>query len=211
MGQRGRKGAAMAPARTAFPELTTTRLRLRQFEPRDVDGLHACFGDADAMRYWTFPACKTKAETERWVRILAKTSNPHEYLAWAVADKRADRCIGMVIYHHREVRNHRLEIGYILGRAQRGRGLMTEALQALLAYCFEQLGVHRVDALIHPDNVPSIRLAERLGFRLEGGPVRDYWRVGDAYASVMVYGLIAGEEAWARVPRAAAVARRGRR
>jgi len=37
-----------------------------------------------------------------------------------VADKRSDRCIGMVIYHHREARNHRLEIGYILAKPQRG-------------------------------------------------------------------------------------------
>ena len=188
----------MAPASKAFPELLTTRLRLRRFEPRDVDGLHACFGDPDAMRYWTFPACNTKTETARWVRILGKTTSPHEYLAWSVADKRSDRCIGMVIYHHREARNHRLEIGYILAKAQRGRGLMAEALQAMLAHCFEKLGVHRVDALIHPDNAASMRLAERLGFRPEGGPLRDFWRVGDRYASVMVYGLIQGEEAWAK-------------
>jgi ribosomal-protein-alanine N-acetyltransferase len=201
----------MAPATKAFPELVTSRLRLRQFESRDVDGLHGCFGDADAMRYWTFPACATRTETARWVRILAKTSSPHEYLAWAVADKRSDRCIGTVLYHHREARNHRLEIGYILAKAQRGRGLMGEALQAQLTYCFDQLGVHRVEAMIHPDNTPSLRLAERLGFRPEGGPLRDFWRVGDRYASVMVYGLIHGEEAWAKAPPATAAVRRGRR
>ena len=53
--------------------------------------------------------------------------------------------------------------------------------------------MHRVEALIHPDNAASIRLAERLGFRYEGGPLRDYWRVGDGYMSVMVYALLAGE------------------
>jgi ribosomal-protein-alanine N-acetyltransferase len=70
---------------------------------------------------------------------------------------------------------------------------MTEAMQALLAYYFEELAVHRVQALIHPENTASIRLAERLGFRCEGGPLRDYWRVGETYASVMMYGLLAGE------------------
>jgi [ribosomal protein S5]-alanine N-acetyltransferase len=199
----------MATASKPFPELLTTRLRLRRFEPRDVDGLHTCFGDPEAMRYWTFPACSTKTETARWVRILGKTTSPHEYLAWAVADKRSDRCIGMAIYHHREARNHRLEIGYILAKAQRGRGLMAEALQALLTHCFEKLGVHRVDALIHPDNAASMRLVESLGFRPEGGPLRDFWRVGDRYASVMVYGLIQGDEAWAK-PRPT-TARRGER
>ena len=99
----------------------------------------------------------------------------------------------MVNYHHREAQNRRLEVGYILAPANQGRGLMTEAMQALLAYCFEELDVHRVQALIHPDNAASIALAKRLGFRCEGGPLRDYWRVGEAYMSVMMYALLAGK------------------
>lgn len=186
----------MAPANRMFPELVTARLRLRRFEPKDVDGLHACFGDPDAMRFWTFPASATTKETARWVKILAKTSSPYTTLAWAVADRRSDHCIGMVIYHHREARNHRLEIGYFLTKARRGLGLMDEALQAVITHCFEQLDVHRVEAMVHPDNISSIRLLERLGFRLEGGPLRDFWRVGGHYRSVMVYGLIEGEQAW---------------
>ena len=177
------------------PTLATKRLRLRQFEPRDVEGLHACFGDADAMRYWNFPPCQTEEESARWLNILEKNTSPYEFLAWAVADKRSDRCIGMVNYHHREARNRRLEIGYILAPAQQRRGLMTEAMQALLTYCFEELAVHRVQALIHPDNAASIALATRLGFRCEGGPLRDYWRVGDGYMDVMLYALLAGERA----------------
>jgi ribosomal-protein-alanine N-acetyltransferase len=185
----------MASADTAkgHPTLASKRLRLRQFEDRDLGGLHACFGDPEAMRYWNFPPCETEAESARWLGILAKNSSPYQFLAWAVADRRSDRCIGMVNYHHREQNNRRLEVGYILAPPHQGRGLMTEAMQALLDYCFEELSVRRVQALINPDNTASIRLAERLGFRCEGGPLRDYWRIGDSYASVMMYGLIAGE------------------
>ena len=152
--------------------------------------MHACFGDLDAMRYWNFPARKSKAETARWVKGLARTSSPHSYQAWAIAEKRGDRCIGMVNYHHREPRNRRLEIGYILARSHYGQGLMTEALQAFVAYCFDELGTHRIEAMISPDNRASIKLVERLGFRREGGPLRDYWRVGEHYTSALVYGLI---------------------
>ena len=112
-----------------------------------------------------------------------------------MADKRSDRCIGMVNYHHREARNEKLEIGYILAPAQQGRGLMTEAVAALVAYCFGELAAHRIEALIHPDNTASIRLVERLGFLCEGGPLRDRWRRGDGYMSVMMYALIGGEYA----------------
>ena len=70
---------------------------------------------------------------------------------------------------------------------------MTEAVAALVTYCLEDLAVHRIEALIHPDNVPSIRLVERLGFRCEGGPLRDRWRRGEGYMSVMMYALVAGD------------------
>jgi ribosomal-protein-alanine N-acetyltransferase len=190
----------LAKSPKSFPELTTQRLRLRQFEPRDVEGLHACFGDIEAMRYWNFPACKTKAETERWARVLARTTRPYEYLAWAVAEKRGDRCIGMVIYHHREAHNRRLEIGYMLARPYCGRGLMTEAVRALIEHFFAELGVHRVEAMIHPDNSASIKLVERLGFRRESGPLRDYWRIGESYMSAVVYALIDGGESRASSP-----------
>jgi len=177
-------------AKPSCPELLTQRLRLRQFQPRDVDGLHACFGDVEAMRYWNFPACRSKAETTRWIEILARTTSPHSYQAWALAEKRSDRCIGLVNYHHREAHNRRLEIGYILAPAHHRQGLMTEALQALMAFCFDELHTHRIEAMISPDNLASIRLVERLGFAREGGPLRDYWRVGEQYRDVLIYGLI---------------------
>jgi [ribosomal protein S5]-alanine N-acetyltransferase len=175
----------------AHPAFATKRLRLRQCQERDVEGLHACFGDPEAMRYWNFPPCKTRQDSERWVKYLAKATNPYASMAWAVADKRTDKCIGMVNYHHREAHNRRLEIGYILAPARQGRGLMAEAVRAVLGHCFDSLAVHRVQALIHPDNTASIRLVERLGFSLEGGPLRDYWRVGDVYMSVLMYALLA--------------------
>ena len=193
MASDGDSSVAKTDKAQAHPTLATKRLRLRQFESRDVEGLHTCFGDREAMRYWNFPPCETQAESERWVKILEKNTSPYAFLAWALADKRSDRCIGMVNYHHREAQNRRLEVGYILAPAQQGRGLMTEAMQALLAYCFEELSVHRVQALIHPDNGASIALAKRLGFRCEGGPLRDYWRVGDGFLDVMMYALLAGE------------------
>jgi ribosomal-protein-alanine N-acetyltransferase len=142
------------------------------------------------MRYWNFPASKTVAETERVLGWLAKTSSPYDHLAWTVADRTDDQCIGMVNYHHREVRNRRLEIGYIIGRKHQRRGFGTEAVQALIQYCTDELAAHRIEALIHPENAASSRLVERLGFQCEGGPLTDYWCVGDKYLSVMMYALI---------------------
>jgi ribosomal-protein-alanine N-acetyltransferase len=180
----------MPKSKALFPVLTTRRLSLRRFEGRDKMGLHACFGDPEAMRFWNFPASTTIADTERTLNWLSKTTSPYDYFAWSIAEKSEDRCIGMASYNHREVRHRRLEIGYIIAPQYQRNGLGTEAVQALVRYCADTLGVHRIEAFIHPDNVASIRLAERVGFTCEGGPLTDYWRVGERYLSVMAYGLI---------------------
>jgi ribosomal-protein-alanine N-acetyltransferase len=200
----------MGEAREEFPALATPRLRLRRVEARDAPGLHACFGDPDAMRFWDLPPCRTMAETERIMRWLAKTSSPHDHLGWVIADKAHDRCLGMVCYHHREARNKRLEIGYIVAPAQQGRGHGTEAVQAVLDYCIGTLDVHRIQAFIDPENQASIRLVERLGFRCEGGPLADYWRVGDSYRSAMLYAFVASADAPADTARPGKKHRHGR-
>jgi [ribosomal protein S5]-alanine N-acetyltransferase len=181
---------AMPKPKESFPVLTTERLCLRQFESRDKAGLHACFGDAEAMRYWNFPASKTIVETERTLKWLSKTTSPYDHFAWAIAKRSNDHCIGMVNYHHREVRNRRLEIGYIITPEYQRNGFGREAVEALVRYCTDKLGVHRIEAFIHPENIASIQLAKRTGFRCEGGPLTDYWCVGEKYLSVMVYALI---------------------
>ncbi len=59
-------------------------------------------------------------------------------------------------------------LGYAGFAATGGRGLMTQALRASARYAFDELGLHRVEANIQPDNVRSIALAKRAGFTKEG-------------------------------------------
>jgi ribosomal-protein-alanine N-acetyltransferase len=168
----------------------TKRLRLRRFERRDLPDLHACFSDPAAMRYWNSPPCETMADTQKALAWLAKTTSRYDHLAWAACKKSNDRCIGMVNYHSRDARNRRLQIGYITAPKHQRQGFGTEAVRAVLNYCAQELNNHRIEALIHPENLASLRLAEGLGFCCEGGPLLDYWRVGTKFVSVMIYALI---------------------
>jgi ribosomal-protein-alanine N-acetyltransferase len=102
--------------------------------------------------------------------------------------------------------NDRLEVGYILGRSYWRQGLATEALRAFLGHCFGPLQVHRVEATIDVDNLPSIRLAERLGFRCESGPMRKRLKMPDGrFANILMFGLLASDHA----PRSARQERNG--
>ncbi len=179
-----------------FPELATQRLILRRIVPGDADAVHAFLGDTERMRFWNMPVSASPAQTAKFIDTwLGRTTSPYDHFAWGLTLRDGGACVGMVNYYSRSARNRRLEIGYVVASAHQGKALGREAVAALLDYCDDRLGVHRVDALIHPDNAASIKLATRLGFACDGGPLRDYWRVGDQYISPMIYGRISDRSA----------------
>ncbi len=59
-------------------------------------------------------------------------------------------------------------IGYWIAQRFAGRGAMPTAVALATDYCFLQLGLHRVEICIRPENTPSLRVVEKLGFRYEG-------------------------------------------
>lgn len=173
------------------PVLATSRLRLRQFRAEDVDAMHECFADEDTMRFWNQPTFTRRVETERAVRNFVDCT-PSYYRFWAVADMDTDRCLGLVNYHDGHIRSRRVSIGYMIHPAHQKLGLATEAVSAMLSFCFGELGLHRVQAFIHPENRASISLVEKLGFRREG-LLRDNLRVGETWRDDVLYALIASE------------------
>jgi ribosomal-protein-alanine N-acetyltransferase len=171
-------------------ELTTKRLTLRPPTTDDIPGLHACYADPETMRFWDAPAAATSAETgQRLAWSLTAHSGFHA--AWAVIDADA-RFVGMVNYHRRETNNRKLELGWMIARPFWQRGYATEAVRALIGHCISALEAHRIEAHIEPDNVASVRLAERLGFQREG-VMRDRLRVGDGFRSAILYALLASD------------------
>ena len=178
----------MAGKPEPHPTLLTPRLRLRQFRAEDAEAMHECFGDAKAMRFWNHPAHTKSLETERAVRRFVDCT-PSYYRFWAAADAQTDRCLGLVNYHDGHIRSKRIAIGYIINPARCRQGLATEAVSAMLDFCFDRMSIHRVQAFIHPENVASLRLVEKLGFRREG-LLRDNLRVGDVWRDEVVYALL---------------------
>ena len=179
----------MAKQPIPHPTLLTPRLRLRQFLGSDTDAMHECFADAGAMRFWNTQVHTKRIETERRVKGFIDCT-PSYYRFWAVVDVETDRCLGMVSYHDGHIRSKRVAIGYIINPAYHRRGLGTEAVSALLHHCFHTLGLHRVQALIQPDNTASRALADKLGFQCEGR-LRENTRVGDLWRDEMLYARLA--------------------
>lgn len=88
--------------------------------------------------------------------------------------------------------NRSAAIGYWLSKAAEGRGIVSKACPVVLRYAFGELGLHRVQICCAQDNRRSQGIPERLGFVREG-ILRGAERIGDTYADLVVFGLLAEE------------------
>ncbi len=96
----------------------------------------------------------------------------------------------MVNYHDGHMRNKRVTIGHIIDPALHHKGIATEAVSAMLSFCFGELHLHRVQAFIHPHNIASRKLVEKLGFRSERLLLHGNLRVDGAWRDEMLFALL---------------------
>lgn len=142
------------------PRLVTERLVLRAFEPRDVAPHVASSADPEVQRY--LGGVKDPYEAFSTLATHAGHWALRGYGAWAV-ERRADGAyLGRVGLWHPEQWPD-VEIGWRMHRAAWGSGYATEAARAALGWVWTTQPFDHLISVIHPDNVPSQRLAARLG------------------------------------------------
>lgn len=150
-----------------FPEIETERLRLRKIEPADLENMFAITSDPEVPKCMNWQPHRDIAETRESIEEYTRGYATGDCFRWAIAWKADNRFIGFMavkpVFQH-----NRVNIGYWLGRPYWGRGIMAEALQAMIRLCFESLGVNRVEADHFEDNPASGRVMEKAGMRYEG-------------------------------------------
>ncbi len=150
--------------------LRTRRLDLRPLRPSDARWYLAHFSEPEIVHGSGFPApADVRAASEELQTYVFDLIAQGTGMRWGIALRGHDELIGSIGYYGRSSEPIRkAEIGYDLAPEHWGQGLMTEALEALVRYCFKSLGLQRLEALVLPHNQRSVRLLERAGFRNEG-------------------------------------------
>jgi ribosomal-protein-alanine N-acetyltransferase len=177
---------------THFPELTTHRLRLRQIRQDDAEAFFAIFSDEEAMRYYGQAPHRTLDKTREWITEIETGYAERRTIRWGVTFADRDEIIGSCSFHHFASHWRCVETGYDLNRAYWGRGVMTEAMSAVLTYGFTTLEMHRIEAVIDILNVRSKALLERLGFTYEGNLRQRYYMEGN-FEDEYYFGLLKHE------------------
>lgn len=147
----------------------TERLDLRPHRREDLDDLLAFHSDPDVVRYTPWPVRdreQTEAALEKKLS-MGELTEPGQWLVLAVELRETGTVIGEVLLKWASETDRQGELGYALNAAYHGRGLAAEAAEAMLELGFEELGLHRISAVIVAGNDASVQLATRLGMHQE--------------------------------------------
>ena len=152
----------------SFPQLETKRLILRRLQGTDSDALYSILGDEEVTRYYDDATFIQVSQANEQIEAWENGFLHRRCIRWGIKIKENGALTGTCGYYGIHPWHMRASIGYELGRPYWRQGLMTEALHAIIDLGFRDMNLNRVDALVMPDNIASIRLLEKIGFKNEG-------------------------------------------
>jgi RimJ/RimL family protein N-acetyltransferase len=157
----------------------TGRLAFREMTVDDLDDMAALLGDPEVMRY--YPRPKDRAEALAWITRNQERYAHDGFGLWVLTRTDTGEFVGDCGLTRQTVEGSvDVEVGYHVRADLQGRGYATEAAAACRDHARGTLGITRLIAIINPANVPSQRVAEKIGLTYErdavygGGSVRIY-------------------------------------
>ena len=172
-----------------FPCFSTERLILRRMTEKDDNEIFFLRSDPQMLQFLDRDPAKSIDEARQWIDTINEGINKNENIAWGIALKGDDKLIGTITFWNIQKQHYRAEIGYALNTDFQGRGLMHEAMTAILDYAFNTLKIHSVEANVNPGNAASIKLLERNGFVREAYHRENHYYNGHFLDSA-IYSLI---------------------
>lgn len=148
-----------------FPGLETPRLFLRILTLHDAESVYRHFSDDEVTRFMDMNSCTCRQDARDIIDFHLKDPG----CRWGLFDKEAGVLVGTCGYHC-WVKNEAMsmaEIGYDLGKAYWGQGLMRETLQTAILFGFEKMKLIKIHASVKPENHRSIKMLISFGFRPE--------------------------------------------
>ena len=146
-------------------KLETKRLLIRPVKKADCFDMFEYTSDYEVAKLAGWSSHLTIGQTKKFINALRRKKETH-----GIIFKEENKLIGTVsLYKNNFRRNHyTLELGYSLNRKYWGQGIIPEACQKVITYCFEDTICEVIMALSEPSNLNSIQVLEKCGFKKEG-------------------------------------------
>jgi ribosomal-protein-alanine N-acetyltransferase len=169
-----------------FETIETTRLLLKGLSPEDMTTL---FENNSKSKIKKILGHRTENDYQK---EESKYKNGYScynrsFKLFLITNKTSDTIIGRCGIHNWNPEHRRAEIGYIMEDDNyKRKGLMTEALGAVIEYGFNKMNLHRIEALVGSKNIPSLKLMEKYNF-IQEGLLRQHYFINNKYEDSLVF------------------------
>ena len=151
-----------------LPTLRTERLTLRKLRMDDAPAIFDYCSDPTIGKHTAWPPHATLADSEAYLAMALKLYEGGNEALWGVVLEEEGRVVGTCGLYDIDLRHGTAALGYVLALRLRGRGIMPEAMRAVLGWGFGPLGLARIQGVCRVDNDPSTRVMAKLGLQPEG-------------------------------------------
>ncbi|WP_028504633.1 GNAT family protein [Ruminococcus sp. FC2018] len=169
--------------------IETDRLKLRPLTMSDTWDIFEIFSDKQVMKYYDLLPFESFERAKEQVEFFIKGFEQKTMLRWGIELKDSGKLIGTCGFFNFNEDALKAELGYELNSSYHGKGLMSEALDAVLEFIFRETDINRVEAFAEPPNIASQKVLKKLGFVKEG-TLRRYERCRGELIDIIIYGLL---------------------
>lgn len=150
--------------------LETSRLILRKFKIEDAEAMYKNWAsDKEVVKYLTWPAHDSISVTKEVLKEWTKNYSRKDYYQWAIVLKeKGFEPIGSIGVNYYDDDISMVHIGYCIGRQWWHNGITSEALQCVMKFLFEKVGVKRIESRHDPRNQNSGEVMKKCGMKYEG-------------------------------------------
>lgn len=173
--------------------LHTRRLMLRRFVPEDAAAMYRNWAsDPEVTRYLTWPTHPSEAVSAAVLADWCPRYAAADYYHWAVVHEATGEPVGSIAVVKQDDDIAMAHVGYVLGRRWWRQGLASEALQAVLDYLLDTVGMQRIEARHDPRNPRSGAVMRRCGMTCEG-TLRRADRNNQGVCDAVMYAILADD------------------
>ncbi|MBM7587258.1 ribosomal-protein-alanine N-acetyltransferase [Bacillus pakistanensis] len=172
-----------------FPVLETERLILREVKVEDASDMHMYLADKEVVKYMGLEPFQTVDDVWDEIKWYNSIYEEDTGIRWGITLKDVGKVIGSCGFLNRIPKHYRAEIGFELSKDYWGKGMASEALEAVVKFGYHHYQLERIEALIEPGNLPSQKLVERQGF-IKEGLLRHYEFTCGKFDDLYMYSLL---------------------
>ncbi|KMM37938.1 GNAT family N-acetyltransferase [Guptibacillus hwajinpoensis] len=170
-------------------EFETERLKLRKLTYVDLDDVYEFCSNPKVAHPMTWEVNTSREITNDFLKVVITGYEDGESGEWAIEWKETGKVIGVAAFIEWSNNHKCIEIGYFLSENFWGRGIVTEALQELIRYGFNELNSNRIEGRCDTDNIGSQKVMRKLGMEYEGTLRKNEFIKGE-FRDTQVYSIL---------------------